>query len=426
VPRTQYPKRGGQTGWKEVTAMTATNIAKPTSATRLKASLSQSLLSFSFNIGGLLTGTLLVLYFDVIKDVPWALILFPGILSVRGAIGGIFSGHLSTGLHIGTVKASYTENTKDFHLLLQAVITLAFISGITVGIGTSIFGVFLWKATILDFIRLLAVIVATMALSVLFIPPITMAFSVLSFRRGLDPDVIVYPITSTVSDIINTACYIFSLKLFFTLNHLGYYLIGILDLVFFSVVVYILVKNVREKKFVKMLKEFLLTLIFVSFIVNVTGSFLNKISACMHNGTEIYVVYPALITTIGGVGSIVGSTATTKLALGAIKPSFSSIKQHLNEIGGSWIASTVMFTLYSIISSLTSGTTTLSNSLRFAAQLLTTNILAVSAMVIIAYAVAISTYRRGLDPDNFVIPIESSLADSLTTISLLTALTVIV
>jgi len=408
--------------------MTATNVAKPTSATRLRASLGQSLLSFSFDIGGLLTGALLVLYFNVfsIKEAPWALILFPGILSVRGAIGGLFSGHLSTGLHLGTVKASYTKNTKDFHLLLQAVITLALISGITVGIGTSIFGVFLWKATVLDFIKLLAVIIATMALSVMFISPITMAFSVLSFRRGLDPDVIVYPITSTVSDIINTACYIFNLKIFFTLKPLGYYLIGIVDLIFLSVVVYLLAKNVREEKFVKMIKEFLLTLIFVTFIVNVTGSFLDKISARMRNGTEIYVVYPALITTIGGVGSIIGSTATTKLALGVIKPSFSSIRQHLNEIGGSWIASIAMFTLYSITSSFTSETTTLSNSLKFATQLLTTNILAVSAMVIIAYAVAISTYRRGLDPDNFVIPIESSLADSITTLSLLIALTVIV
>ena len=405
--------------------MTETNIAKPTSATRLRTSLGQALLSFSFDIGGLLTGTLLVLYFDVfqIEEAPWALILFPGILSVRGAIGGLFSGHLSTGLHLGTVKASYTKNTKDFRLLLQAVITLALISGITIGMGTSIFGMFLWKATVLDFIKLLAVIVATMALSVVFISPITIAFSVLSFRRGLDPDIIVYPITSTVADIIDTACYIFSLKIFFTLSNFGHYLIGILDLIFLSAVVYVLIKNVREEKFVKIIKEFLLTLAFVTFIVNVTGSFLNKISGRAR--PEIYIVYPALITTMGGVGSIVGSTATTKLALGVIKPSFSSIRQHLNEIGGSWVASIVMFVLYSI-SSFTSGMTKSSELLEFAAQLLTTNILAVSAMVIIAYAVAISTYRRGWNPENFVIPIESSLADSITTGSLLIALTIIV
>ena len=47
---------------------------------------------------------------------------------------------------------------------------------------------------------------------------------------------------------------------------------------------------------------------------------------------EIYMVYPALNTTVGAVGSIVGSTATTKLALGIIEPSFIAIKQHLIEI----------------------------------------------------------------------------------------------
>lgn len=409
--------------------MTEANIAKPTSAraraTRLKASLTQSLLSFSFDIGGLLTGALLVVYFDVfgIRAAPWALILFPGILSVRGAIGGLFSGHLSTGLHLGTVKANYIKNTKDFRLLLQAVITLALISGVSIGIWSSILGVFLWGAMVLDFFRLLAVIVATMALSVVLISPITIVFSVVSFRRGLDPDVIVYPVISTVSDIIDTACYIFSLKLFFTVSHIGHYLIGVLDLVFVSIVVYILIKNVREEKFVRMIKEFLVTMVFVTFIVNVTGSFLDRIR--YRARTEIFVVYPALITTIGGVGSIVGSTATTKLALGSIKPSFSSIRQHLNEIGGSWLASTVMFALYSLIASFTSRTTALSNSLEFAGQLLFTNTLAASAMVIIAYAVAISTYRRGLDPDNFVIPVESSLADGITTVSLLLALTLI-
>ncbi len=84
-----------------------------------------------------------------------------------------------------------------------------------------------------------------------------------------------------------------------------------------------------------------------------------------------------------------------------------------------------MFALYSLIASFTSRTTALSNSLEFAGQLLFTNTLAASAMVIIAYAVAISTYRRGLDPDNFVIPVESSLADGITTVSLLLALTLI-
>lgn len=402
--------------------MMETNIAGTISAQKLKASLGQSLLSFIFDIVGLLTGAILILYFDIfsMSEAPWAILLFPGILGARGAVGGLFSGHLGTGLHLGTIKATFTQNTKNFHLLLRVVITLAFVSGISVGTGSWIFGVFLWNATFIDFVQLLAVITATMALSVMFVSPLTMGFSVLSFRRGLDPDIIVYPITSTMSDIINTCCYILSLSLFFMFENFGRYLILILDIIFIAFVVYILVKNVNETNFARTIREFLLTLAFITFIVNVTGSFLTKIS-----GTRIYSVYPAVITTIGGVGSIIGSTATTKLALGLIRPSFSSIRMHITEICGAWIASIVMFLVYAIVSSFISGAKTLGDIVIFTGQLLTTNILAVFLMTFIAYAIAIFSFRRGWNPDNFVIPIESSLADTITTAAILVAVALI-
>lgn len=406
--------------------MTETNIADAAPRiTKLIASLSQSLLSLSFDFGGMLAGTLLAVYFGVFSLAPWTIAVFPGILSIRGAIGGLFSGHLSTGLHLGTVEARYTKNTKNFHLILRAVITLTFISGIAVGLGASIFGLFLWKATLLDFIKMLAVVIATMGLSILFIPPITIGISVISFRHGLDPDITLYPIISTAADIIDTACYIFSLCVFFKLAPHGYYVIGLVDIVFLSIVVYILVKNAREEKFVTTIKEFLLTLLFVTFIVSVTGSILVKVSGVIGNRPEMYIVYPALIDTVGDVGSIVGSTATTNLALGVVKPSFYSIKQHLTVLGGGWMASMIMFALYFLAASFVRRITALDSLLRFAAQLLIINVLAVLAMIIVAYSVAIFTYRRGWDPDNFVIPIESSLADSMTTLSLLIALTVI-
>ncbi|PVX25259.1 MAG: hypothetical protein CW691_05155 [Candidatus Bathyarchaeum sp.] len=402
--------------------MTKTNIAAALSKKKLKASLSQSLLSLSFDILGLLTGTLLVVYFGVlsIEQAPWAMLLYPGILSVRGAVGGLFSGHLGTGLHLGTIKPVFTNNTKDFQNLLRVIVTLALISGVSVGVGAWLFGVFLWNATIIDFVPLLAVIIATMAFSVVFISPLTMLFSVFSFRRGLDPDVVVYPVTSPVSDIINTSCYVLSLALFFLFGSLGRYLIWLLDIVFVCFVVYILLKNVGNKNFVGIIREFLLTLLFVTVIVNVTGSLLNRISG------NVIRVYPAILATIGGVGSIIGSTATTKLALGLIKPTFSSIKQHINEIGGAWLASMLMFVVYAVLASFIGGATTLADLLIFTGQLLTTNVLAVSVMLVVAYAVAIFTFRRGWNPDNFVIPLESSLADTITTAAVIVALALIV
>jgi mgtE-like transporter len=164
---------------------------------------------------------------------------------------------------------------------------------------------------------------------------------------------------------------------------------------------------------------------FVTLFVNITGSLLNRIGRTT-NGQKIYSVYPAIIATIGGVGSIIGSTATTKLALGLINPLFSSIKQHLNEIIGAWLASLVMFLVYGIVYSFMSGIETLGEMIMFTTQLLTINILAVSLMVFISYSAAIFTLRRGWNPDNFVIPIESSLADIITTAAALAALALLI
>jgi cation transporter-like permease len=58
----------------------------------------------------------------------------------------------------------------------------------------------------------------------------------------------------------------------------------------------------------------------------------------------------------------------------------------------------------------------------FISVLLVANIIAVITIVLLSYAVSIITFQKGLDPGNFVIPIESSFAASVTSIALLAAL----
>jgi mgtE-like transporter len=193
--------------------------------------------------------------------------------------------------------------------------------------------------------------------------------------------------------------------------------------------VYIVIRNFQEPEFTKTLKESLLTLITVSFIINVAGTFLGKVNELIRWRSEIYevypvyVVYPALIDTIGDVGAVVGSTSTTKLALGTLKASFSSIKDHLAEVSGALTASLIMYFAYSLSALTITGKLSPINLARFTTLLFTVNFLAAALIVLVSYSVAIITFQKGLDPDNFLIPIESSLADTLTTISLFVALT---
>jgi len=285
-----------------------------------------------------------------------------------------------------------------------------------------LFGSVLLGVTASDFASILCVIVATMALALLVVSPLTMAVSFISFKRGLDPDIVLYPIESTVSDFFITLIYILVVNSFLQFGVAGQLPVILTGLMLVIVSGSFLSRNLREPEFTKTVRESLMTLVFVAFIVNVTGSTLGKISESIGGRREIYTVYPAMIDTMGDVGAVTGSTATTKLALGTLKPSLSSITSHRIEISGVWIASLIMFLVYSVSSLTIQGLLSPLNFLRFTALLITANLLAGSVIVIVSYVVAIVTYRRGLDPDNFVIPIESSLADSITTLSLLVAL----
>jgi mgtE-like transporter len=386
---------------------------------RFVETLKQSVMAYAFNIFGIAAGTIIAHYSGLFARAPWAVVIYPPILSARGVIGGLFCGRLSTALHLGTIQPRLFGNTKSFYLLFQAIVIMTFEASLMMSLIAALFRGFG------EFLGLINVFMATMALALIVISPLTLTVSFISFKHGLDPDIILYPIESTVADLLITSIYIAVLSLFLANSLFWGYFFAFISLALLLTSAFFLVKNAREPEFIKTLKESLLTLVLVSFIVNVAGATLGKVEELIHDEKKlqpVYVVYPALIDTIGDVGAVVGSTATTKLALGTLKASFSSMKNHFMEISGAWAASLIMYFAYSISALLITGTLTPISLATFTLFLFTINILAASLIILVSYSVAILTYQKGLDPDNFEIPIESSLADSITTISLLVAL----
>ena len=206
----------------------------------------------------------------------------------------------------------------------------------------------------------------------------------------------------------------------------GQWFIGLACLIPVVIVFYILSKNLHEIEFIKTLKESLVTMLFVSLLVNITGTVLLGISKFISERVEIYTIYTALIGMIGNVGSVVGSTATTKLALGLLAPSFSSMRNHAKSIFSAWAASIIMFIILALMSLSIHRLFSFSSFYSLFSIVLVANVLAVAAIVILTYSISILTFKRGLDPDNFVIPVESSLADSVTSLALFVALLLII
>jgi mgtE-like transporter len=378
------------------------------------------MVAYAFDLGGLFAGFMVASQLGIFQITPWAIALYPAIVSAKGVIGGLLSGRLGTALHLGTVYPRFFKNTRSFYKLLEALIVLTLVTSVAMSSVSLLFGNLFWGITLADFPNILLVVMSTMALG-LSLTVVTTKVAFVSFKKGLDPDIIVYPIMSTVADIFITLCYVVVLNLFFSFAF-GNWILAVVVLFHVLLVVYILPKNIREPDFIRTIKESLATMMAVAFISNITGTILKGINDFVADRKEILTVYPALIDIVGDVGSVVGSTATTKLALGLLTPSFSSIRNHARNIFSSWAASIIMFVVLAISALTVQGILTLPAFLGLISILLIANVIAVAAIVLLSYGISILTFKKGLDPDNFVIPIESSCADSIMSVALLVAL----
>jgi len=398
----------------------------------------QSLLSLAFDLGGIIAGLTVAASLGLFLREPWIIVLYPGVISLRGVIGGLFAGRLSTGLHLGTIPASLSgSNTKRFYLLWGSIIVLTFESSLLLGLVAVFFRMVSGSAlNILNVLTIFGTLFATMGLSILVISPLTIAIAFSSFKKGLDPDIIVYPIESTMADILVTICYFTVLSLLLSgiglmivlnllLSETGLMIVTSVCIVFTGFVFGIFYRSRGETEFLRTLKESFYMIVVVAIMVNITGYVLSTISEFVGQKPKIYVVYPAIIDTMGDVGAIVGSTATTKLALGSLDSSVRSIRNHRIQIAAAWIASAAMFMIYALISSLYRPPSSVLEALTFLFLLLATNFFAGIIIIFISFSVAILTFKKGLDPDNFVIPLESSLADAITTVSLFVMLSII-
>ena len=380
----------------------------------------ETTLACLFDVGGLIAGFTIALQLGVFQLTPWAIALYPAVVTVKGVMTGLLTGRLSTALHLGTVFPKFFGNSKSFYRLIGGMVVLSLATSTTISVISLVFGTLFWGITIASFPPILSVMVATLSLGLLT-TLISIEITFFSFKKSLDPDTILYPATSTIADIVITLLYTVVLNLYFsgTLGKCAIIAFGLINVI---LVLIILLKLGREIEFQKILKEFLPTMFLVAFMANITGTVLKGISVLADGRRVIYTVYPAIIDMMGDVGLVVGSAATTKLALGLLTPSYSSIKNHAKNIFSAWTASLMLFGVLGVLSLAINGIFSLQGVSSLLLILLVSNIVAFSAITLVTYAISILTFKRGLDPDNFVIPVGSSLADALTTVALFIAL----
>lgn len=385
-----------------------------------KKVIGQSLLALTVNVGGILSGRLIVIFAALFTSFPWILVLFPLVLTVRGGTSGILSGKIGTMLHTGEIKPQFRGNTKSFYSLLSSIFTLTFLATLLMGVIAFCFNLLFGQTSLTEILYFIMLPVSTCVLSVLVAIPVTLIVAIKAFQSGLDPDILVYPVMSTINDIIVSLVYILLVSLILPG---GGHFFAFLILIFTGSAIFFFVRNFKEVIFTKTLKEGILIVLLSSLFGTFNGFVLTSFRADIEHRPSILILYPALIAALGDIGSIIGSMETTKLALGYITSFWQVLKNSLGDLLSVEAAAFMVHTLFGIGVTIVASLSNMNVDLLFVIQIaLVSNVLSFFFIAVFSLFVATQTFKRGLDPDNFVIPLTSSFSDTVSTLTLMSVL----
>ena len=369
----------------------------------------EALLSLQFDLfGGLLAGSLIYSVVSTIIRSPWLMMVYPVVLTSRGAINGIVSGRLSTGLHLGLIRPSFRKNTDAYMVLAFSTLLASVSSGVAIGVLVGALCAVYYPDVAFHIVLLTCVAIQGLSFLVTF--PLTSAICFLGYKVGGNPDVFLYPISSTLADISSSAIY--ALTAVALSLQTGTLLVASTAVLLTALSTASAAAMVRNGEYRKTLAEVIPTVMAVSLVGLLSGLALTSMRRSVERHPSIVFVYPALIDTLGDAGSIVGSTITTKLALGTTEPSLAEVMRERGVMADVGSASTAMYAIYGVISAAMGG------GLRGLIVVLLCQAVAFPMVVLFSSATAIATHLKGLNPDNFVIPLETSITDLTVTVLL--------
>ncbi len=136
----------------------------------------------------------------MLKFLPGMLIIIPSFIAINGNISSVITSRLSSALHMGLIKPNF-RRTK---LLQRNVYSMMFVSLVSFPILGFVAGAlnFLLGASSVSFILFPLVTFTAGMITVLILIFISMLFSYLTYRRGLDPDNVVVPLLTTTGDFV--------------------------------------------------------------------------------------------------------------------------------------------------------------------------------------------------------------------------------
>ena len=384
----------------------------------------QSSLALVFTVGGIVTGRLAFTFVPFLSVAPWFLTLLPPILTIRGSIGGILTGRIATMLQTGEVAPRLRGNTAQFYTLLRGIVDLTVFDTLGMGVLAFTLNLLLGRTSPIALPYFVVLPTLTCVTAVALTIPIALIVAIRVYRAGLDPDIVVYPVMATLNDVLVTLVYAGYVLLALRDAYLP--LMGMATLLIACLAFVVCYRNRSRTVFTRTLSEGIPVVFAASLLGALNGVALTALRTTIERTPAALILYPALITSLGNVGSILGSMATTKLALGYVSSMVESVTKMGRELLAVEAAALLVHVLFGVTAAAVGAVSGVAVPPWSAVLLaVASNLMSFVVIALFSLLVATQTFQRGLDPDNFVIPLVTSLADTVATLSLMAVLTVL-
>ena len=366
-------------------------------------------------IGDLCAGIILGKMTFFLETFPGLLVVIPGAIGMRGNIFGSFASRLSTNLHIGIISPEF-EFSEQLNYNIFASFVLTMVLSVFLAIIAKILCILLNQPSmsIIDFM-LICVIAGIISNFIML--PITMFVSFKRFEHGWDPDNITSPIIAAFGDLFTLPAIIAS--------------IYVLRAIIFKEIILVIILVAVALGFVycyrlsyetnTILKQSTPVLLLCSFLGGAAGSILNSAVETLLTNPSLLTLLPLFSGESGSLISILGARLSSGLHSGLIEPFKKPEGESVHNFMISFILAIIIFPIIGILAEGSSFALGLVGvGFDKIVQISTlSGLILVAVMVIVVYYVSITSYNNNLDPDNIVIPISTSITDSISSLVLI-------
>ena len=357
---------------------------------------------------------------DTLRELPGLLLLVPGAIALRGNVLGAMGSRLGTAVHAGTFRLGLRpEGVVGQNLMAATVLTL--LLSVVLAIlarGTAIVFGISPTMTLADFVVISACggLLASVGVGLA-----TLGLAAGSVRFGWDLDNVMAPLVGTLGDLATVPALVVAARLAGAGD-----LTGVLAWLLAAAAAVSLVAALRTRRdrLREIVRQSVPVLVVAALLDLVAGVIVEKRLDDLLAAEAVLILLPAFLGTAGALGGILSSRLSTQFHLGLDDATPLPSRSSLRDMRGLVALAVPMFLVAAVVAHWAAEVTgqTTPGLADLVVVTMLAGLVATVFVILVAYLTTMASFRFGLDPDTYGIPMVTSSLDLIGAFTLILAM----